>query len=171
LGIVGKAPRYMAAYKYPAEKATTVMKDVIWNVGRTGVLTPIAIFEPTLVAGSTVAKATLHNIDQIERLSLKIGDTVVIQKAGDVIPEVVETFPKLRTGKEKEIKVPRTCPVCEGEVERREGGAGQSVAYYCTNAACPAKNRRFMQHFVNVLEIYTVGPKILDRVPRGGLDL
>lgn len=169
LGSVGKAPRYMAAYKYPAEKATTILKYVVWNVGRTGVLTPIAIFEPTLVAGSTVAKATLHNIDQIKRLGLKIGDTVVIQKAGDVIPEVVETFPKLRTGKEKEIKVPKVCPVCEGDVERRSGGSSESVAYYCMNSACPAKNKRFMQHFVNVLEIYEVGPKILDRFQEEGL--
>ncbi|MCX6811976.1 MAG: NAD-dependent DNA ligase LigA, partial [Candidatus Berkelbacteria bacterium] len=103
VGIVGKAPRYMVAYKYPAEKATTVVKNVIFNVGRTGVLTPVAIFKPTLVAGSTVSKATLHNIDQIQRLGLKIGDTVVIQKAGDVIPEVVEVLPKLRTGKEKKF--------------------------------------------------------------------
>src|ERR1051326_2256238 len=106
LGVVGKAPRYMIAYKYAAEKATTQVLDVIWNVGRTGVLTPVAIFKPTLVAGSTVSKATLHNVDQIERLGLKIGDTVIIQKAGDVIPEVVETFPKLRSGHEKAIHVP-----------------------------------------------------------------
>ncbi|MCL5666471.1 MAG: NAD-dependent DNA ligase LigA [Patescibacteria group bacterium] len=185
LGIVGKAPRYMAAFKYPAERATTVIKDVVWNVGRTGVLTPVAMFEPTMVAGSKVSKATLHNMDQISRLGLKIGDTVVIQKAGDVIPEVVETFPKLRSGREKDIKVPEKCPVCGGDVERRLNGnvssrrggsrpsptedAKSTVAYYCTNPKCPAKNRRFMQHFVNVLEIYTVGPKILDRFQQEGL--
>ncbi len=190
LGIVGKAPRYMAAYKYPAERATTMVKGVIWNVGRTGVLTPVALFEPTPVAGSTVSKATLHNLDQINRLGLKIGDTVVIQKAGDVIPEVVEAFPKLRTGKEKAIKVPEKCPVCEGKIERRSVGGGsgrpkkmpkaggqglslqdgnRSVAYYCANPRCPAKNRRALQHFVNVLEIYTVGPKILHRFQDEGL--
>lgn len=172
LGIVGKAPRYMAAYKYPAERATTVIKDVIWNVGRTGVLTPVALFEPTLVAGSTVAKATLHNMDQINRLSLKIDDTVVIQKAGDVIPEVVEVLPKLRTGKEKNVRIPDNCPVCEGKVSRMETGfigSKASVAYYCTNLRCPAKNRRFMQHFVAVLDIYEVGPKILDRFQQEGL--
>jgi DNA ligase (NAD+) len=178
LGIVGKAPRFMAAYKYPAEKATTVIKEIKFNVGRTGVLTPLAIFEPTLVAGSTIGKATLHNIDQINRLDVRVGDTVVIQKAGDVIPEVVEVLPKMRTGKEKKVVVPKICPVCGFDVERRgvgEGfkpsptGANSSVAYYCTNPKCPAKNRRFMQHFVSVLEIYEIGPKILDRFQEEGL--
>jgi DNA ligase (NAD+) len=171
LGIVGKAPRYMAAFKYPAEKATTVIKDIKFNVGRTGVLTPLAIFEPTLVAGSTIGKATLHNIDQINRLDVRVGDTVVIQKAGDVIPEVVEVLPKMRTGKEKKVKVPDKCPVCGKNVERRSTGSKSeaSVAYYCSNPKCPAKNRRFMQHFVSVLEIYEIGPKILDRFQEEGL--
>ncbi len=202
LGVVGKAPRYMIAYKYPAEKATTVVTDITVNVGRTGVLTPLGHFKPTLVAGSTVSKATLHNMDQIERLDIRIGDTVVIQKAGDVIPEVVEVLVKMRTGKEKKWKMPTKCPVCNSEVERRETLQGQSsssksprisstnslegrgqtishrtlsasskssVAYYCTNKNCPAKNRRGMQHFVNIFEIYTVGPKILDRLKDEGL--
>ncbi|MCL5775371.1 MAG: NAD-dependent DNA ligase LigA [Patescibacteria group bacterium] len=172
LGVVGKAPRYMVAYKYPAEKATTIIKDIKVNVGRTGVLTPLAVFEPTLVAGSTISKATLHNMDQIERLDVRIGDTVVIQKAGDVIPEVVEVLPKMRSGKEKKFKMPKTCPVCGHLVEKREAGSKKSevsVAYYCTNPKCPAKNRRFMQHFVSVLEIYEIGPKILDRFQEEGL--
>src|SRR6185437_7642909 len=128
-------------------------------------------FEPTVVAGSKISKATLHNIDQINRLDVRIGDTVVIQKAGDVIPEVVEVLPKLRSGKEKKVKVPAKCPVCGEGVEKRSTGDknASSVAYYCTNAKCPAKNRRFMQHFVNVMEIYTVGPKILDRFQEEGL--
>ena len=171
LGVVGKAPRYMVAYKYPAEKATTQVLDVIWNVGRTGVLTPVAMFKPTLVAGSTVSKATLHNVDQIDRLNLKIGDTVIIQKAGDVIPEVVEVLPKMRTGKEKIIKVPEKCPVCDADVEKRTIGekGKSSTAYYCTNPKCPAKNQRAMQHFVNAFEIYTIGPKILNRFKEEGL--
>ena len=186
LGIVGKAPRFMAAYKYPAEKATTIIKDIKFNVGRTGVLTPLAIFEPTLVAGSTIGKATLHNMDQINRLDVRIGDTVIIQKAGDVIPEVVEVLPKMRTGKEKKVRVPEKCPVCGFAVKRRGVGeaiglpkkGGQwpplqkqdrSVAYYCVNPKCPAKNRRFMQHFVSALEIYEIGPKILDRFQQEGL--
>jgi DNA ligase (NAD+) len=172
VGVVGKAPRYMVAYKYPAEKATTQVLDITVSVGRTGVLTPVAHFKPTLVAGSTVAKATLHNIDQIERLDVRVGDTVVIQKAGDVIPEVVEVLPKLRTGKEKKFTMPKACPVCGGDVEKREAGSkkeGQSVAYFCTNPKCPAKNSRGMQHFVNAFEIYTIGPKILDRFQAEGL--
>jgi len=167
LGVAGKDPRAVIAYKYPAEKATTIVKDITVNVGRTGVLTPLAHFEPTLVSGSTVSKSTLHNMDQIERLDIRIGDTIVIQKAGDVIPEVVETLVKMRSGKEKKFKMPEHCPVCGFNVEKR--GNDTSVAYYCTNKSCPAKNRRGMQHFVNVLEIYTVGPKILDRLKDEGL--
>lgn len=172
LGVVGKAPRYMAAYKYAAEKATTQVLDISVRVGRTGVLTPVAHFNPTLVAGSTVAKATLHNIEQIERLGLKIGDTVVIQKAGDVIPEVVEVLAKLRTGKEKGFSMPAACPTCSGLVEQRVATSkkdGQSVAYYCVNQKCPAKNSRGMQHFVSIFEIYEIGPKILDRFQEEGL--
>lgn len=171
LGVVGKAPRFMVAYKYPAEKATTIINEIKFNVGRTGVLTPVAIFEPTLVAGSTISKATLHNMDQIERLDIRVGDTVVIQKAGDVIPEIVEVLSKMRTGKEKKVKVPEECPVCNSDVERRFMGEKntESVAYYCLNPKCPAKNRRFMQHFVSVFEIYEIGPKILDRFQEEGL--
>ena len=188
LGVVGKAPRFMAAYKYAAEKAPTIIKNITFNVGRTGVLTPLAIFEPTLVAGSTISKATLHNIDQINRLDVRIGDTVVIQKAGDVIPEVVEVLPKMRSGKEKKVSVPKKCPVCGEQVERRgvgasfsrpqleAGGQGQplpkpnsSVAYYCANPKCPAKNRRGLEHFVSAFEIYEIGPKILDRFQEEGL--
>ncbi len=194
LGVVGKAPRFMVAFKYPAERATTRVKDIIVNVGRTGVLTPIAIFEPTLVAGSTVSKATLHNMDQIERLDIRIGDTVVIQKAGDVIPAVVDVLTKMRTGKEKKFKMPEHCPVCRDKVEKRELGAPQmkdflsprkrvsqtvknpssvslktSTAFYCINPICPAKNRRGLQHFVNAFEIYEIGPKILDRFTDEGL--
>lgn len=197
LGVVGKAPRYMAAFKYPAERATTVVKDVKINVGRTGVLTPLAIFEPTLVAGSVVGKATLHNMDQIERLGLKIGDTVVIEKAGDVIPKVVEVLTRLRTGKEKKIKMPESCPACGGKIEKRanpprifdprgsrlgpeapkEGRRGQkgegdsplSVAFYCTNPKCGAKNERYLEHFVSAFEIYELGPKILRRFKDEGL--
>lgn len=164
LGVVGKAPRYMAAFKYPAEKATTVVKDVLFNVGRTGVITPLAVFEPTAVAGSTISKATLHNMDQIERLGLKIGDTVVIEKAGDVIPKVVEVLTRMRTGKEKKIKLPEQCPTCGGKIKKRE-----LVAYYCSNPRCPAKNERYLEHFVSVFEIYELGPKILKRFKDEGL--
>jgi len=164
LGVVGKAPRYMVAYKYAAERATTVVKNILVNVGRTGVLTPLAVFEPTLVAGSTVSKATLHNADQIERLDVRVGDTVVIQKAGDVIPEVVEALPKLRSGKEKKFKMPEHCPVCGTKIVKRE-----LVAHICPNKKCPAKNERYLEHFVSVLEIYELGPKNLRRFKDEGL--
>ncbi len=170
LGVVGKAPRYMAAFKYPAERATTIVKEIKINVGRTGVLTPLAIFKPTLIAGSTVSKATLHNMDQIKRLSLRIGDTVVIEKAGDVIPKVVEVLTRLRTGKEKKIKIPETCPSCDAKVKKKVGEfTDESVAYYCPNSKCPAQNERYLEHFVKVFGIYELGPKILRRFKDEGL--
>ncbi|MBU0611872.1 NAD-dependent DNA ligase LigA [Patescibacteria group bacterium] len=165
LGIVGKAPRYMAAFKYPAERATTIIKEIKVNVGRTGVLTPLAIFNPTLVAGSVVSKATLHNMDQIERLDVRVGDTVVIEKAGDVVPAVVEVLPKMRTGKEKKFKMPEVCPVCSTKIIRKEN----LVAFICPNPKCSAKNERFLEHFVSVFEIYELGPKILRRFKDEGL--
>lgn len=163
LGVVGKAPRYAIAYKYAAEKATTKVLDISVNVGRTGVMTPLAHFVPTLVAGSTVSKATLHNMDQIDRLDIRIGDTVVIEKAGDVIPKVVEVLTKLRNGNEKKFKMPKSCPVCSFEIEK------ENIAYYCSNKNCPAKNSRSMIHFVSAFEIYEVGPKILERLKEEGL--
>jgi len=171
LGVVGKDPRGIIAYKFPAEKATTILKEISVNVGRTGVLTPVAHFNPTFVAGSLVSKATLHNMDQIERLDLKIGDTVVIQKAGDVIPEVVEVLAGMRTGKEKKFKMPKFCPVCGGKVEKKKVISKQnsSVAFYCNNKNCFARNSRGMQHFVNAYEIYEIGPKILERLKDEGL--
>lgn len=205
LGVVGKAPRYMTAFKYPAERATTILKDISVSVGRTGVLTPVAHFNSTLVAGSTVANATLHNMDQIDRLDIRIGDTIVIQKAGDVIPEVVEVLTKMRTGKEHKFKMPENCPVCGASVESRSLGnressfcnglaelpsskktslrgdprtlqkeaisvpKASSVAFYCTNKHCPARSRRGLQHFVNIFEIYEIGPRILDRLQGEGL--
>jgi DNA ligase (NAD+) len=184
LGVTGKDPRGVTAYKFPAEKATTVVKEVKINVGRTGVLTPLAIFEPTLVAGSTVSKATLHNMDQIERLDLRIGDTVVIEKAGDVIPKVVEVLTRMRNGKEKKVKIPTICPACASPVRKISSrltlkgsdttqksykSASLSVAYYCVNPKCSAKNERYLEHFVSVFEIYELGPKILRRFKDEGL--
>ncbi|KKT01213.1 MAG: ligase protein [Candidatus Nomurabacteria bacterium GW2011_GWF2_43_8] len=172
LGVAGKDPRGITAFKYPAERATTVVKDVKINVGRTGVLTPLAVFEPTLVAGSMVSKATLHNMDQIERLDLRIGDTVVIEKAGDVIPKVVEVLVKLRVGQEKKVKIPTACPACGGKVAKKGADFSLlplSVAYYCVNPKCPAKNERYLEHFVSAFEIYELGPKILRRFKDEGL--
>lgn len=170
LGVVGKAPRYAVAYKYPAERVTTEVVDITVNVGRTGVLTPLAHFIPVLVAGSTVSKATLHNIDQIQRLDIRVGDTVVIQKAGDVIPEVVQVLTDMRTGNEKKFSMPKVCPVCGAAVETRDAQTKEmTVAYYCTNDECPAKHTRAMIHFVQMLDIYEVGPKVIDRLQEEGL--
>jgi len=171
LGVVGKAPRYMAAFKYPALRTTTIVKEILVNVGRTGVLTPLAILKPTLVSGSTVSKATLHNFDQIQRLDLRIGDTVVLEKAGDVIPKIVEVLTRMRTGREKKFKMPEHCPACRSRVEKKfiSEQASSSVAYYCSNPKCPAKDDRYLEHFVSVFEIYELGPKILRRFKDEGL--
>jgi DNA ligase (NAD+) len=145
----------MVAFKFPPEQATTIVEDIGVNVGRTGKLTPVAHLRPVFVSGTTVSRATLHNEDEVKRLGVRLGDTVVIQRAGDVIPDVVEVLPKLRTGKEKIFKMPKDCPVCKTEVVRK------GVDYFCVNDDCPTKNIRAMEHFVSAFDIYTVGPKIL----------
>lgn len=161
LGIVGKTPRAAVAFKYHGEEATTIVENIIIQVGRTGALTPLAILRPVRVAGSTVSRATLHNIDEIKRLDVKIGDTVIIQKAGDVIPDIVRVLPNLRTGKEKEFIMPKNCPSCESKVIRRQG----EVAYYCSNKNCLAIQKEKLYHFVSkkAFDIKGVGPKIVDR--------
>lgn len=170
LGVVGKAPRYAIAYKYPAEQVTTVVINISVQVGRTGILTPLAHFTPTRVAGSLVSKSTLHNIDQIRRLDIRVGDTVVIQKAGDVIPEVVEVLKNLRPKKTIEFEMPKECPECSEKVIQKKGvTGGESVGYYCGNKDCPAKQTKNIIHFVKTLEIYEVGPKIVERLQDEGL--
>ncbi len=125
-GVVGKAPRGMMAYKFPGKKATTVVEDIVVQVGRTGKLTPVAVLKPVEVGGVTVSRASLHNQDEIARLGLKIGDTVVVKRAGDVIPDIEEVLPKLRSGREEEFHMPRHCPVCGARVEQRLLGAATS---------------------------------------------
>ncbi len=167
LGTVGKAPRGAVAYKYPAEQATTVVEDIQVQVGRTGVLTPVAHLRPVQVAGTTVSRATLHNMDEIARLDVRIGDTVVIQKAGDIIPDIVQVLEKMRTGKEKKFTMPKKCPICDSPVERREG----EVAYYCTNPRCYALQHEQLRHFVSkkALDIDGLGPKILEQLAAADL--
>ena len=135
LGTTAKTPRWAIAYKYPPETKETIVKDIICQVGRTGVITPMAILEPVVVAGSKISKTTLHNEDFIKEKGLKIGDTVVIQKAGDVIPEIVKVIVEKRTGKEKDFEMPKVCPVCGAEAVREEGES----AIRCTGIECPAK--------------------------------
>lgn len=145
LGTTAKNPRWQIAYKYPPEQVETELLDIVCNVGRTGVITPLAILKPVSVAGSTISKTTLHNEDFIKQKEIKIGDKVVIQKAGDVIPEVVKVLKEKRNGNEKEFKMPEKCPVCGAKTERLEG----EVAVRCTGIECPAKLYRNLVHFVS----------------------
>jgi len=167
LGVVGKAPRGAIAFKWPAEEVTTVVEDIKAQVGRTGVLTPTAHLRPVVVAGSTVSRATLHNMDEIEKKDIRIGDTVVIRKAGDIIPEVVKSIKELRTGKEQKYHMPKECPMCGGSVERKEGEA----AYRCLNLKCFAIEKRGIEHFVSkaAFDIDGLGPKIIEKLLTEGL--
>ena len=162
LGTTAKTPRWAIAYKYPPEKKETKLKDIICQVGRTGVITPMAILEPVKVAGSTISKTTLHNEDFIKQKELKIGDTVVIQKAGDVIPEIVEVNKEKRTGEEKDFEMPKKCPVCGAETLRIEGEA----AVRCTGIECPAKLFRNLVHFVSreAMNIDGLGESIIGQL-------
>lgn len=167
LGSVGKTERWMAAYKFPAEQTTTNVRDILIQVGRTGALTPIAVLDPVQVAGTTVSRATLHNEDEIKRLDVRIGDTVIIQKAGDIIPDIVEVMKRLRTGKEKKFSFPAKCPVCGSSVVRRDG----EVARYCSNKQCFAQEIRGLIHFVSkaAFNIEGLGDKIVEQLVTVGL--
>jgi DNA ligase (NAD+) len=167
LGHTGKAPRFALAFKFPAEQATSRVLDIVIQVGRTGALTPVAHLEPTFVDGSTVSRATLHNEGEIKRKDVKIGDSVIIQKAGDIIPEVVEVLKDLRTGKEQTYVFPKECPVCESPVEKQEGEA----VTRCTNPNCFAVEVRKLGHFVSrgALDIDGLGEKVIDQLVEAGL--
>ncbi|MCX6763949.1 MAG: NAD-dependent DNA ligase LigA [Candidatus Moranbacteria bacterium] len=167
LGYTGKSPRWGVAYKFPAEKVTTIVEDIKVQIGRTGALTPLAVLKPVLVAGSTVSRATLHNEDEIKRLDIRSGDTVVLHKAGDVIPEIVEVLKNLRTGKEKIFHMPKICPMCGGPVRRKEGEA----ATYCLNPKCFAVDVEKNIHFVSKkgFNIEGMGDKIIEHLMNEGL--
>jgi len=174
LGYTGKSPRWGVAYKFPAEKVTTIVEDIKVQVGRTGALTPVAHLRPVLVAGSTVSRATLHNEDEIKRLDLKIGDTVVLHKAGDVIPEVVEVLKNLRSGKEKVFHMPKTCPICGGAVKRENVGIRSlqvGAARYCLNPKCFAVEIEKTIHFVSKkgFNVDGMGEKIVEQLMNEGI--
>lgn len=169
LGYTGKSPRWGIAYKFPAEQVTTIVEDIAFQVGRTGVITPVAHLTPVLVAGSTVSRATLHNEDEIKRLDIRIGDTVILQKAGDVIPDIVEVLKDLRTGKEKVFVFPKRIDACggDGSIERIPGQA----AWRCVNKNSFAQQKRKFYHFVSkkAFNMDGCGPRIIDALLDNGL--
>jgi DNA ligase (NAD+) len=167
LGMVARAPRWAIAYKFPPEQVETVLEDIVPYVGRTGTLTPVAHMRPAKVAGSTVARATLHNLDEVRRKDLRIGDWIVLQKAGDVIPEVVRSIPERRTGAERVFEMPAVCPVCGTAVVRDEG----AVRHYCPNARCPARLAQEFAHFAGRggMDIEGAGWAVLEQLLERGL--
>lgn len=162
LGWTAKTPRFAVAYKFPATQTTTVVEGITIQIGRTGAATPVAELRPVTVAGSTVSRATLHNEDEIERKDVRVGDTVIIQKAGDVIPEVVEVLPNLRPPESQAFVFPTQCPMCESSLERPEGEAVQR----CPNEECPGRQRESFLHFVSrhALDIESLGEKVVDQL-------
>jgi DNA ligase (NAD+) len=161
LGFVSREPRWATAYKFPATQQTSRINDIVVNVGRTGALTPLAMLEPVNIGGVIVSRATLHNEDEIRRKDIHIGDTVVVQRAGDVIPQVVQVITERRTGGEREFVMPELCPVCGSPTHRAEGEAVR----YCTNSACPAQLKRHVHHFVSRggMDIEGLGEKLANR--------
>jgi DNA ligase (NAD+) len=161
LGFVSREPRWATAYKFPATQQTSRINDIVVNVGRTGALTPLAMLEPVNIGGVIVSRATLHNEDEIRRKDIRIGDAVVVQRAGDVIPQVVQVITERRDGSEREFEMPACCPVCGSPTHR---AAGEAVRY-CTNSACPAQLKRHVHHFVSRggMDIEGLGEKLANR--------
>ncbi len=167
LGEISRSPRWAIAHKFKPEQATTVIEDIIVQVGRTGALTPVAVMEPVQVGGVEVRRATLHNQDEIDRKDVRIGDTVIVQRAGDVIPEVVVVILDKRSGKEKKFKIPGKCPVCGAGVYRDPDEAVSR----CTNLSCPARIKQSIKHFASkgALDIDGLGSKLVDQFVDEGL--
>lgn len=167
LGVVGKAPRGAIAYKFPLKQTTTIVEDVLVQVGRTGALTPVAVLKPVEVGGVMISRATLHNEDEIKRLGLKIGDTVVVGRAGDVIPDIMKVLPELRAGEEKNFHMPKFCPICGGPVTKKDSEA----VWRCVNPDCFAIQERNLGHFVSraAFNIDGLGPKIVEHLIDEGL--
>lgn len=167
LGATGKDPRWATAYKYPPEQAETTLEDIDWRVGRTGVLTPTAVLTPVKLSGSVISRATLHNEDFIRAKDIRIGDRVVINKAGEIIPEVLRVVVEKRTGDEKEVAIPSVCPECGWRVERQ----GEEAAIRCTNPHCPALGREGLIHFVSrdAMNIDGCGPSVINALLDAGL--
>ena len=162
LGSTSKSPRWAIAFKFPAEQMTTIVKDIIVGVGRTGALTPVAILEPIFISGSRVQRATLHNEDEIKRKDIRIGDTVLVQKAGEVIPEIVQVIKEKRNGKEKIFQMPEKCPICGSQAVKLDG----EVASRCNNISCPAQVKEKIRHFVSrgAMDIEGLGPSLINQL-------
>lgn len=160
IGSTLKSPRWAIAYKFPARQATTKLKNVVMQVGRTGIITPVAELEPVECGGVIISRATLHNFDEIKRLGVKIGDTVLVERAGEVIPKIVKVIESKRTGKEKEIEIPKKCPVCGSNVVKEEG----EVAYRCPNSSCPARVINSIVHFAkrDAMDIEGLGESVAE---------
>ncbi|MFA6397725.1 MAG: NAD-dependent DNA ligase LigA [Candidatus Paceibacterota bacterium] len=171
IGYTAKAPRFGVAYKFKAEESTTLVEDIKVQVGRTGALTPVAHLKPVLIAGSVVSRATLHNEDEIRRLDIRIGDTVLLRKAGDVIPEIFGVIKELRTGKEKIFHMPTKCPICGSGVKKEFTSGKESSALYCANKKCFAQEIEKMIHFVSKkgMNIVGMGDKIVEKLMNEGL--
>ncbi|MDP2684013.1 MAG: NAD-dependent DNA ligase LigA [bacterium] len=182
LGVTGKSPRWAIALKFPAEQGTTVIKEIYVQVGRTGALTPVALMEPVQLAGTTVTHATLHNFDEIERLGVRVGDHVVVEKAGDIIPKVIRVLDKMRNGSEKKVAVPKKCPICGSNVKRKEisdkktfrqaqGKQAESAGIFCLNEKCYAQELENLIHFVSkkAYNIDGLGKKIVEQLLQEGL--
>jgi len=167
LGVAGKSPRGVRALKFPAKQTTTKVEDIKIQIGRTGVATPVAFLKPANISGSTITRATLHNKDQIERLGIKIGDTVIVERAGDVIPAVIKVLKELRTGKERPFKFPKKCPSCDAKLVNLKG----EVAWRCPNSHCSAQRNELLEHFVSKksFNIEGLGPKIMCQLTNNGL--
>lgn len=165
LGVVGKTPRGLVAWKFPAEESTTVIKEIQWTVGRTGALTPVAVVEPTWIGGTTVQHASLHNLDEIERLDVRVGDTVILYKAGDIIPKIKEVVSGLRPKGSRKTKAPTRCPVCGSDVGRRQG----EVAVYCKNPRCFVQDREAILHAARAFEIDGLGPQSIATMLERGI--
>ncbi|NQT28847.1 MAG: NAD-dependent DNA ligase LigA, partial [Candidatus Omnitrophica bacterium] len=189
LGATRKSPRWAVAYKFPAQQATTKIEKIEFGVGRTGIITPVAILKPVECGGVRISRATLHNFDELKRLDVRIGDTVLIERAGEVIPKIIKVITSKRQGKEKKIKVPNSCPVCGGNVAKekdpallREDGLGKvkkgGVYWYCLNLDCPAQLKRAIRHFASrrAMDIEGIGEAIVDdlvdrKVVKGLVDI
>jgi DNA ligase (NAD+) len=167
LGFTNKSPRWVIAYKFPAEKSKTQLLDISVQVGRTGTLTPVAHLEPVFLAGTTVSRATLHNEDEIKRLDLRIGDWVLVEKSGEIIPQVLEVIKNKRSGKEKIFNFPKKCPVCQSDVTREEG----EVAYRCVNVSCVAQLKARLMHFASrkAMDIEGLGDALVEQLVDKGL--